>query len=208
MYIYAFGSICRGEVDFYSDVDLLAISNNKQELSNLDPKKFSLYSEKRIGEYWKMGNPFAWHLYVESKIIYTANQVDFIKELGVPSKYLNGFNDLIKFKTIFLESIEQIENTRDSFLFDISTIFLAVRNFATCYSLAKGEINFHRNSALMLGEKSIPISLENYKILESARLLATRGGGKFPNETDSSRLITCFTEIGQWMELLMGEHHE
>lgn len=206
MYIYAFGSICRGELDFYSDIDLLAISEIKDELSALDPQKFSLYSENRIEEYWRMGNPFAWHLYTESKLVYTANRIDFIKELGAPAKYLNGFSDLIKFKTIFLESIEQIGKTEDSFLFDISTIFLAVRNFATCYSLAKGEINFHRNSALMLGEKSIPISLENYKTLESARLLATRGVGEFPNERDSSKLIKCFKEIDQWMELLMGEH--
>ena len=28
MYIYAFGSICRGEIDFYSDVDLIAISDD------------------------------------------------------------------------------------------------------------------------------------------------------------------------------------
>jgi len=206
MYIYAFGSICRGELDFYSDIDLLAISRKKNELSTLDPHKFSLYSESRIKEYWKMGNPFAWHLYKESKIIYSNNGIDFIKELGVPSKYSNGLIDLIKFKMIFLESVEQIEKTQDSFLFDISTIFLAIRNFATCYSLANGEINFHRNSALALGKKSIPISPENYKILESARLLATRGIGEFPNVEDSSRLIKCFKEIEKWMELLLGDH--
>ncbi|MEK5756652.1 nucleotidyltransferase domain-containing protein, partial [Acinetobacter variabilis] len=121
MYIYAFGSICRGELDFYSDIDLLAISRNKNKLSTLDPHKFSLYSENRIEEYWKMGNPFAWHLYKESKIIYSNNGKDFIKELGTPSRYSNGLNDLIKFKTVFLESVEQIKKTQDSFLFDIST---------------------------------------------------------------------------------------
>lgn len=205
MYIYAFGSICRGEIDFYSDVDLIAISKNKSELLELDPNKFSLYSENRLREYWSIGNPFAWHLYKESKLIFSSHGNDFLQNLGEPSKYSNGLCDLLKFKNIFLESVEQIKRTHDSFLFDISTIFLSIRNFATCYSLAYGKINFHRNSALNLGKKSIPISKENYKLLEAARLLATRGVGEFPDEADSSRLIACFEEIDDWMRLLLDE---
>lgn len=205
MYIYAFGSICRGEIDFYSDIDLIAISDNKSELENLDPNKFSIYTEKRLKEYWKMGNPFAWHLYKESKLIFSSKADDLIKKLGEPSPYENGLEDLNKFYNIFLDSVKHIEITRNSFLFDISTIFLSIRNFATCYSLAKGKINFQRNSALNLGTKSIPISISNYKAFELARLLATRGVGTFPNETDSSRLIMCFKEIDDWMKLLLGE---
>lgn len=205
MYIYAFGSLCRGEIDFYSDVDLLAISEDKNELSKLDPNKFSIYSENRLKEYWDIGNPFAWHLYKESKLIFSSHNDDFLKKLERPSKYTNGLNDLLKFKSIFLDSIDQIKLTKDSFLFDVSTIFLSIRNFATCYSLAKGEFNFHRHSALNLGKKSILITVENYKVLESARLLATRGVGEFPSQKESSRLIECFEEIDEWMTLLIGE---
>ena len=173
MFIYAFGSICRGEVDFYSDIDLIAISHDQTSLLDLDPNKFSIYSEKRLKEYWMIGNPFAWHLYHESKLIYSFNERDLIREWGKPSIYTNGLDDLKKFYNIFLDSKKQIELTRDSFLFDISTIFLSIRNFATCYSLANGHINFHRNSALNLGNRSVPISTENYKMLESSRLFAT-----------------------------------
>ena len=98
-----------------------------------------------------------------------------------------------------------LEDTDASFLFDISTIFLSIRNFATCYSLAYGKINFHRYSALNLGDKSIPISIEDYKTLESARLLATRGVGSFPTQSDSIRLIKCFDIIDSWMKSLLGE---
>ncbi len=205
MYIYAFGSICRGDIDFYSDIDLLAISENQSELSALDSNKFSIYSEKRLKEYWKLGNPFAWHLYKESRLIYSYTGVDLIYEWKEPSPYSNGLHDLKKFYNIFLDSTKQIELTRDSFLFDISTIFLSIRNFATCYSLANGNINFHRNSALNLADKSVPISVENYKLLELARLLATRGVGEFPNEYDSGRLIKCFKDIDDWMKLLLGD---
>lgn len=205
MYIYAFGSICRGEIDFYSDVDLIVISEDQSNFSKFDPNKFSIYSEKRLKEYWEKGNPFAWHLHQESKLIYSFNGQDLIGDWGKPSRYTSGLVDLKKFYNIFLDSINQIESTRDSFLFDISTIFLSIRNFATCYSLANGFINFHRNSALNLGDKSVPISTENYGILESARLLATRGVGEFPNECDSSKLIECFKDIDDWMKLLLGD---
>ncbi|MDH0657260.1 hypothetical protein [Acinetobacter johnsonii] len=205
MYIYAFGSICRGEIDFYSDVDLIAISDDLVQLKNLDPNKFSIYSEKRIKEYWEIGNPFAWHLYKESKLIFSSTEHNFLKSLGKPSKYLNGYDDLIKFYNIFGDSVKQLEDTDASFLFDISTIFLSIRNFATCYSLAYGKINFHRYSALNLGDKSIPISIEDYKTLESARLLATRGVGSFPTQSDSIRLIKCFDIIDSWMKSLLGE---
>jgi len=205
MYIYAFGSICRGEIDFYSDIDLIAISDNKSELENLDQNKFSIYTEKRLKEYWQIGNPFAWHLYKESKLIFSSKADDLIKNLGEPSPYMDGLEDLNKFYNIFLDSVKHIEITKDSFLFDISTIFLSIRNFATCYSLAKGQINFQRNSALNLGDKSVPICVQNYKALELARLLATRGVGTFPNEADSSRLIMCFKEIDDWMKLLLDE---
>lgn len=205
MFIYAFGSICRGEVDFYSDIDLIAISHDQTSLLDLDPNKFSIYSEKRLKEYWMIGNPFAWHLYHESKLIYSFNERDLIREWGKPSIYTNGLDDLKKFYNIFLDSKKQIELTRDSFLFDISTIFLSIRNFATCYSLANGHINFHRNSALNLGNRSVPISTENYKMLESSRLFATRGVGSFPNDDNSSKLVECFEDIDDWMKLLIGD---
>ena len=38
MYIYVFGSLCRGEIDSNSDVDLLIISN-KDKLNDFDRKE-------------------------------------------------------------------------------------------------------------------------------------------------------------------------
>ena len=60
MYIYAFGSLCRGQVDLESDVDLLAIVDGHDD--RFDPSKFSIYSYNRVREIWQEGNPFAWHL--------------------------------------------------------------------------------------------------------------------------------------------------
>jgi len=42
MHIYAFGSLCRGEIGLDSDIDLLAIVDQFDE--RLDQKLFSIYS--------------------------------------------------------------------------------------------------------------------------------------------------------------------
>ena len=50
MHIYAFGSMCRGDISIGSDIDLLALVEKHDP--RLDPGKFSIYSYKRIGELW------------------------------------------------------------------------------------------------------------------------------------------------------------
>lgn len=205
MFIYAFGSICRGEIDFYSDVDLLVVIDNINEAKNFDPNRYSIYTLKRLKEYWTQGNPFAWHLYKESSLIFSETGIDIIKTLEKPENYTNGINDLIKFKKIFSDSVSQIYLTRDSFLFDLSTVFLSIRNFATCYSLMNGSYNFRRNSALELGENSLQIDKECYKLLESSRLLATRGVGEFPNCEDSNKIIDSLGLIENWMNTLLED---
>ena len=61
-HFYAFGSVCRGEIDPASDIDLLACLSTPNP--EIDPKKFSIYTYERIRELWHEGNPFAWHLYL------------------------------------------------------------------------------------------------------------------------------------------------
>lgn len=178
MYIYAFGSLCRGEIDELSDLDLLLIRDNVIKIENLDIEKYSIYTEERLRDLWKEGNPFAWHLHLESKLIFSSNGDDFIKEIGVPSRYKNAVNDLNKFYTLYLNSTESLINSKDSIVFDLSTIFLSIRNFATCYSIGFLEnYNFSRNSALTIIENNLVISQECFSILERSRVLSTRGLG-------------------------------
>ena len=46
VHIYAFGSVCRGEIDFGSDVDLLACVSNSD--CAIDPRKYSIYRHERL----------------------------------------------------------------------------------------------------------------------------------------------------------------
>lgn len=207
MHIYAFGSVCRGDIDPLSDIDLLAIVEGKD--SRFNPSDYSVYSYSRIKELWEEGNPFAWHLSLESKIVFSSDTTEFIHELGSPSPYLNVVNDCEKFQTVFNSACESLKESTLSEIFDCSSVFLSVRNFATCFSLAKSDSpDFSRNSALRLGTESLTIDIEDYRMLERCRVLCTRGKGDAPNIHEISKLKRSLHDIDKWMADLMKKIEE
>jgi len=58
---FVFGSVCRGESDKGSDVDVLVISNETAAKNEL-PAQWSVYSPRRIRMLFSRGTLFAWHL--------------------------------------------------------------------------------------------------------------------------------------------------
>lgn len=208
MYIYLFGSLCRGEIDEFSDVDLLAITGANENINTqLDTQKFSIYKEKRMMELWKEGNPFAWHLFQESKLIHSDNNEDILRNWGKPSSYTNLESDLKKFSTLFYDSIKSINNSEHSDTFDLSMLFLSIRNFASCYSLgALNEFNFSRKSALKLKTNKLKISDESFSILERARILSTRGSGKLITDIEKNIVLKEIDAISDWFQLILKKY--
>ena len=204
MHIYAFGSICRGDISVDSDIDLLALVERRDPRFN--PDKFSIYSYRRIAELWAAGNAFAWHLALESKLVHSGDGEDFIKKLGMPSEYVRAETDCRRFWTVFESSLSSIRGGTPSLVFELSTIFLAIRNIATCYSLAKlSAPTFGRDSARKLGPKSISISDSAYLTLMRARMLSTRGLGDDIGDIDLSELLDELRSCQLWMKKLCAE---
>ena len=202
MHIYAFGSVCRGEITFGSDVDVLAITTGPD--SRFDPDVYSVYSHERIKQLWLRGNPFAWHLALESRLLYASDDKDFIRDLGQPSPYTSVVHDCEKFFRIFNEARSALHAGTASAHFELSTIFLATRNFATCYSLGTTEKpDFSRNSALRLREDSIPVSSSAYSTLERCRILCTRGTGVAPQSEEVAETVSQLHHIEKWMDSLL-----
>jgi len=206
MEIYAFGSICRGEVDKRSDVDLLLIKDKEEKLPEFDLDKFSIYNRNRIEEIWEEGNPFSWHLFSESKFIFSSNGKNLLQDLGKPKTYQNLENDLNKFADLYKTSKEHLLNSSNSTDFELSMIFLSIRNFATCYSLGKLEqLNFSRRSALNLGKESIHIPKSIFELLEKSRILSTRGLGKKITQKELSQIISKLYLIDNWFIKLLNK---
>lgn len=204
MHIYIFGSICRGHVTADSDVDLLAITEGHDE--RFDASIYSIYSYDRIRDIWLAGNAFAWHLHLEAKLVHADNNIDFLGSLGPPEKYRRGSEDCQRFKLLFDSALTSLTHGTNSQTFELSTIFLAVRNFATCYSLTvKEHPDFSRGSALNLEKDSVPIDKSVYRILERARILCTRGQGFRISVEDADAAIQAMPRIQNWMKRLLAE---
>ncbi len=204
MHIYAFGSICRGEFDHGSDIDLLAIV--ERFIPELDPSKFSIYSYSRIMQLWDDGSPFAWHLATESKILYSSAGNDFLSSLETPNEYEMAKLDCSKFKRLFSRAKYAMEGHSCSPVFELSTMFLAVRNFATCFALGcMSKCEFSRFSARRLGENSLKVSDETFSILERSRLLSTRGHGAMICQDEVASVLLEANTITAWMDNLLKE---
>jgi hypothetical protein len=201
MHIYAFGSISRGDIQADSDVDLLAIVDGYDPRFSSDT--YSIYSYSRLRDLWKEGNPFAWHLSLESRLVFSSNNEDYLKSLGLPSKYHNCARDCHKFYALFREAVESISSRPNSRVFDLSTVFLGIRNIATCYSLGKTDQPvFSRNSALRLGGSSLSITNKAYDIFLRSRILCTRGYGTNITDQEFQVAVSQFEAINDWMALL------
>lgn len=202
MHIYAFGSICRGEIDQGSDVDLLACTDDAAP--NIDLQKYSLYGYARLRKIWNEGNPFAWHLHLESKLIYSSDCNDFLASLGSPSKYNAATSDCEKFRKLFDEAYKSLIHSPNSSTFHLSCIFLSIRNLATCYSLNAGRPIFSRRSPLMISP-ALLIEPEAFEVLTRARILSTRGYGTQLTEKEINLTTSAVSVVPAWMESLVEQ---
>jgi len=203
MHIYAFGSVCRGDVIAGSDVDLLAVVDGYD--NRFDPDAYSIYSYSRLKEIWADGNPFAWHLHLESKLIFSSDGDDYLVRLGVPNTYEHRARDCAKFHDIFLNAASALWSKSNSQVFELSTVFLSIRNIATCFSLAGTNPEFSRYSALRLGNDSVPLSAELYKIFERARILCTRGYGNDLAVDEINEAVEALSTVSDWMKKIVNK---
>jgi predicted nucleotidyltransferase len=201
-HFYAFGSLCRGEIDELSDVDLLACVETQEQARMFDSGRFSIYTHDRIRSLWRAGNPFAWHLHLESKLVFASDGKDFLQELDSPHAYANAAEDCAKFMLLFDESLRSLRSSSDSRVFHMSCIFLAMRNFATCYSFTRGRPIFSRLSPMQV-DTPVPVSTDVFNAFVRARVLSTRGTGEALTPGEISLAVHACPVILEWMQSLM-----
>jgi len=202
MNIYIFGSVVRGEIDKYSDIDLILISD--ESLVDIDVNKYSIYTSDRIKELYKEGNPFAWHLYYESKLVYSSGE-DFLRNLGRPEKYINCKSDLLKFKQLFNDSVDSIKENDFSIVFDLSMIFLAIRNFATCFTLGCYERPiFSRRSFEKLSDFPLILDERITDLLMMSRISSTRGVNYNIDDEYLSLFKENIDKIDKWFNQILS----
>jgi len=166
---------------------------------------FSIYSHAKVERIWQDGNPFAWHLHLEARLIYASDNCDHLSELGPPAEYTGSQKDCERFFSIFKQARESARRDVASIVFDLSTAFLGLRNYSSCYLLGRGRPDFSRNVALSLMREDPPVDIQAYRILERARLLCTRGYGAAFTQAETSLALNALPALQDWMNHLRDE---
>lgn len=205
-----FGSVARGDSDSQSDLDILAVlrdNNNlpEDQVNSLIRKSYyrkvniSWYSYKRIKELYEEGHPFAWHIFQESRKIWSAKEVDVIDQLGMPSKYMSARDDISSLISILSSIRDAIIECERNIIYEAGLIYVCARNIALpASSINTMKLDFSRYSPYNLDIEScrFPLSQQDYDLLIKARHASMRGGS--PPEIKVLNLLGQQSQVLNW----------
>ncbi|WP_139052511.1 nucleotidyltransferase domain-containing protein [Xanthomonas cannabis] len=204
-----FGSTARGADDISSDLDVIAVLDEAENLSTeqveLELQKLfkksislSIYTKRRMLDLWLEGSPFAWHLYLEARPLNQSGS-RFLGGWGNPSKYVSWLEDC----TTMLEIVESCSARLASpavncDCYEAGLLYVGARNIGMFSSLPiKGSFDFSRRAPFSLGEDfNLTISEFDYIDLVAARHASTRG--LTPPKLNRENLKILSHEIYAW----------
>jgi hypothetical protein len=180
-----------------SDIDLLAITDSS---APVNANQFSQYTFAQLHSLWTQGNPFAWHLALEARLIFAADGDDVLRGLGSPNAYTNWTADRQKFRDLYQAATRALADPRATPVFELSNIFLAIRNLAICYSLATGTNPvFSRRAFRLLGAESLTLDTRACEILEASRILSTRAIGVPASSAEVEYVVSRLPTVDVWI---------
>lgn len=176
MDIYIYGSICRGEIDSHSDIDILCIVENESNKSVLDlPSYYSIYSKKRILNHFNLGTLFAWHLFNDAILVHSKSN-GFLSEIGKPNLYNNSKEDFTILESILNTSINNIKKQQINIVYELGLVYVAIRNIATIASwYTPYGLNCSRYVPYKLELVTFPLEKSIYNVFVNCRHATTRG---------------------------------
>lgn len=194
MWIYIFGSLSRGEVDANSDVDALCVYK-PNESKNI-PSSMQGYTDSCLKEIFDNGDLFAHHLYLESKLVYTSDGTDIVRNIGKPSPYTIWEHDFDSFIDVALFAINEII-TKGQSVFRLGLLYMSMRDIAMIYSQVKMNISDFSKYSPYNTDIQLKVDLDEYEILRLCRISSTRGISNDKIYLKISEL--CFLKSRDWV---------
>lgn len=212
--LYIFGSTARGDADDRSDLDILAVVEDQQgtvsiqEVERKLPRhlknrelSISWYGENRIIEMFDNGELFAWHLYRETVPIFENRAI--ISELGRPSFYEGGLQDVSSFRKILNGIPFQVDTAPENAVYEMGLIYVCLRNIAMAASWTlRGVPDFSRYSPFELPHvRPVPLSRGEFDMAMRCRLAGQRGLS--PPLVAASQVREIHDRIDRWIAELI-----
>ena len=126
-------------------------------------------------QYFGDGRLFAWHLYLESKCIYSAHPTPYIRSLGEPSPYCTAGKDIDALWELFRGAISEIKRGTKSTIFELGIAYTALRDIAMSASWTLMEKPCFSRKAPYEIPNPLPIPKKDYEAAMYARYSSTRG---------------------------------
>ncbi|HEY4249229.1 MAG TPA: nucleotidyltransferase domain-containing protein [Lacunisphaera sp.] len=199
---YIFGSVCRGEPDKGSDVDVLVIADGAQDLKNL-PTAWSRYSRRRISVLYRRGTLFAWHLYLESVQLWPRDTVGFLRKIGPPRPYDSAVREISDLRRILRGAVEELSSGTDASVYEFGLLAMACRDIAmAAFPSLVGRFDFSRHAPLHL-PTGFPLSKPQLDYLLQCRRASTRGGVLRRHVNLERQILTRLPELNTWCDKLL-----
>ncbi len=170
---HSYGSVCRGEPDPGSDVDILVISD-RRDRADL-PSSWSCYSRRRLRTLFTRGTLFAWHLYLESVPLWP-RCAGYLKKIGPPSPYAAAAREIADLHRILRGAAKELADGTSSPVYEFGLLSLACRDTAmAAFPALQGRFDFSRYAPLHLKTAAFPLSKKQFDYLLACRRATTRG---------------------------------
>ena len=198
---YVFGSVARGDATATSDVDILVIPRD-ENCSRDYPPTWSVYQRQTVLDYYKMGRLFAWHLYLESRCLFTPLPTPWLSSLGEPSSYQTARQDVEQLWMLLNGSLDEIRSGTDSLVYELGIAYTAIRDVAMSASWRwLGRPAFSRDAPYQLPIEC-PLRFGTYQVAMAARHASTRGAD-IPREIEQAAEALMAAPLNAWIKQLL-----
>jgi len=205
--LYLFGSVARNDAEENSDIDLLVIIEDCAEKEYIELKDniakdfgfpqewISVYQKSKIEAMHEKGSYFLWHIKLEGKLLYTANNY-LARLLDNLPEYKESLNDLQDYEQI-CQDIKVALKTKDiEGVYELSLLASIIRNTCIAIDYLCEQPTFGRVSAVEtcmdLIEDDLGFSVAEYRELYKFRLFMT---GKSETAPDYQ-----LSDIEKWLK--------
>lgn len=200
---HIFGSVCRGEPDVGSDVDVLVVSDDRPARKELPPS-WSYYSRRRIRALFARGTLFAWHLYLESVKVWPRRGCGYLQKIGPPKPYTGAVREIGDLQRVLLRAIAELERGTHSSVYEFGLVSLACRDAAmAAFPVIYGRFDFSRHAPLHLAGNRFPLSTAQFDYLLACRRATTRGGGLRRQPRIERQVISNLPRLKAWCKNIL-----